>query len=119
MANNENEAGMNKEKRYNGWTNYETWAVALWLDNDAATHNYWREEAARHVQEAADCEMVQKDVWTAADAARFNLAEQLNDEMTDASPLEDPSVYSDLLQAALDEVDWKEIAENMIGDLDS
>ena len=22
-------------KTYNGWTNYETWAVALWLDNSA------------------------------------------------------------------------------------
>ena len=21
---------------YNGWTNYETWQCALWLDNDAA-----------------------------------------------------------------------------------
>jgi hypothetical protein len=20
---------------YNGWTNYETWATALWLDNNA------------------------------------------------------------------------------------
>ena len=22
------------EKKYSGWTNYETWLVKLWLDND-------------------------------------------------------------------------------------
>jgi hypothetical protein len=26
-----------KDARYNGWTNYETWAVKLWIDNDEAT----------------------------------------------------------------------------------
>ena len=25
---------MIQSNKYNGWTNYETWNVALWLDND-------------------------------------------------------------------------------------
>ena len=28
------EAAPVKDTRYNGWTNYETWNVALWLGND-------------------------------------------------------------------------------------
>lgn len=119
MANKNTEAPMTKEERYNGWTNYETWAVSLWIDNDQATHVYWRQEAARQAQEAATGDMVRDAAWTAPEAARFNLAEQLKDEITDASPLVEPSVYSDLLQAALDTVNWSEMAENLLTDLDN
>ena len=27
---------------YNGWTNYETWNVALWLDNDYESYQFAR-----------------------------------------------------------------------------
>lgn len=27
---------------YNGWTNYETWNVALWLDNDQESYDIAR-----------------------------------------------------------------------------
>ena len=29
-----------EKKTYNGWTNYETWNVKLWLDNDGEL-DYW------------------------------------------------------------------------------
>ena len=28
------------DKRYNGWTNYETWLVSLWADNDEASYRH-------------------------------------------------------------------------------
>ena len=114
MANKPDKADTVKEERYNGWTNYETWAVSLWIDNDQASHVYWRQETARQAREAADCEMVRDAVWTASEAARFNLAEQLKDEIADASPSMEPSLYSDLLQAALATVNWPEIAEDIL-----
>ena len=33
------------DKEYNGWTNYETWNVALWIDNERGTQNDRRERA--------------------------------------------------------------------------
>ena len=29
-----------KNRGYNGWSNYETWNFKLWLDNDESVHNY-------------------------------------------------------------------------------
>jgi hypothetical protein len=37
---------------YNGWTNYATWAVALWLDNTAPSYHHWREDGKECVKEA-------------------------------------------------------------------
>ena len=34
---------MEKEGTYNGYTNYETWAVALWMDNDQGSYAHYRE----------------------------------------------------------------------------
>jgi len=31
------------ERGYNGWANYETWNVALWIDNDQGLHEIAQE----------------------------------------------------------------------------
>lgn len=44
-----------ERKEYSGWTNYETWNVALWMDNDQRSNEYWREQASEiyeHTDEA-------------------------------------------------------------------
>jgi hypothetical protein len=33
------------EKGYNGWTNYETWSVALLINNERGSQSYWEEVA--------------------------------------------------------------------------
>lgn len=30
-------------EKYNGWTNWETWMTALWMENDQGEYNYWLE----------------------------------------------------------------------------
>ena len=92
-------------EKYNGWTNYETWAVSLWNDNEESSYRYWREEARRHAKDSDD----------QSDAIR-SLAQQLKEEISDNAPTTEPSVYSDLLNAALSEVNWAEIAENLLSE---
>lgn len=94
---------------YNGWTNYETWNVALWIDNDQGSYSY-------------RCEMAQEcydDNKDDADDAKRALASRLKDYIEEMNPLaSDASLFSDLLGAALSEVDWYEIAENFLEDVD-
>ncbi len=82
---------MSDDKTYNGWTNYETWNVALWLDNDQGTHE--------------QCHDMAKDARSESD-----LAAQLKDMVHEWAPDLGASLFSDLLSAALGEVDWREIA---------
>jgi hypothetical protein len=63
------------EKRYNGWTNYETWVTALWLDNDYATQFHWREATRESKAFAPSAQQVKEGYWTIEEAARFTLAE--------------------------------------------
>jgi hypothetical protein len=107
---------MSEDRTYNGWTNYETWAVALWLDNEQGSYLYWREQAEEHWENAPECGQVVKGIWSREEAAKFNLADQLRDEIRENSPIQEASMYSDLLSGALDDVNWKEIAGNWLED---
>lgn len=102
------------DKTYNGWKNYETWNVALWIDNDQGSYN----ERIRLAQEAWD-EAEADRSFTRLEQAQFDLADKLKDWIEEQNPLaNDASLFSDLLNAALSEVDWMEIAENWLEDID-
>ena len=90
------------EHKYNGWANYETWAVKLWLRSSRSSRSYWTERA-RELHGS----------HTAVDL----LSDQLKDKLIDASPLQEPSVYADLLNAALSKVDWYELARSYLDQL--
>ena len=106
-------------RMYNGYANYETWAVALWLDNDEGSYRYWREQATECKQEASTCRQVCDGIWTPGRAAVFLLADRLKNELTDSDMvpmLAEVSMYSDLLGAALSDVAWDDIAETMLAE---
>ncbi|MAF43079.1 MAG: hypothetical protein CMI54_02765 [Parcubacteria group bacterium] len=57
------------------------------------------------------------EYWTEEETARFTLADTIKEFIEDTNPLlNTASMYTDLLNAALSEVDWNEIAENILAD---
>ena len=92
-------------KSYNGWTNYETWAVNLWLDNDEGSQSYWAEQATEALEHADN------DVDDAVTA----LAESIQEQHEESLP-ELHGFASDLLNAAMSEVNWREIAQDLVNE---
>lgn len=84
---------MNHEE-YNGWYNYETWVCALWLQNDQGSCNYWEEMTN-------ECDDV------------YALSQMIEDEIKENDPTNDEaSLYSDLMSAAISEINFNEIAHH-------
>ena len=103
------------EEGYQGWANYETWAVALWINNDQVSYQYWWEvveelREAGHPRDDSSPSSVTDD-----DYLRFDLADQLKDYHEDVMPELD-GVWGDLLNGALSEVRWDEIAANILAE---
>jgi hypothetical protein len=107
---------MNEKDTYNGFANYETWTVALWLGNDFATYGYWQRAAIKEKEEAPQCWQVNEGIWPADKAALFRLADRIKEDVTEDVPELDSGLYSDLLHAALSEVDWHQVAEIFMED---
>lgn len=77
---------------YNGWTNYETWLVNLWMTND---ERYY----------AQLCEIV------ASGDCLDDQAEALEDFIRFEYDGESSSIWADLINDSLAEVNWYEIVE--------
>ena len=88
---------------YQGWTNYQTWAVKLWLDNDQGSQEL-QVEMAKESKKADEAE------W------KIDLADMLKQLIEDGAPEFEASMYSDLLNNALEEINYYEIAEAIINE---
>lgn len=83
------------ENTYEGWTNRETWLVNLWLTNEEGLYRDACEAAG--IMSGADL-----DDWL-SDYVRVNFAENAHPWLG--------GLVGDLLGAALNRVDWREIGE--------
>jgi hypothetical protein len=100
-----------KDTTYNGWKNYPTWAVNLWLANDEGLYHEARERASQIHGGVSDDDLVARGIWTVENAERFRLADNFKAWVTDElAPDLGASFAADLLGYALGEVDWDEIA---------
>ncbi len=107
------------KKEYNGWFNYETWLVNLWMGNEEGSSDYYAEMAQERWDNATSTAYATRE-----QVATCDLAEMIKDEYEDsmADLLESKklqsSVWADLLNASLSEVNWDEIAEHLIENVD-
>lgn len=95
-------------EKFNGWTNYETWNVALWFDNEQSSQEYWKERAQEHYNDAVAGEY---EGQTREFEAAYSLSKEMKEQAEEFMP-EVEGFYADLLQAALQEVNWMEIAQH-------
>lgn len=100
------------DNSYNGWKNYETWAVNMWLVNDEESYNSTLELAREVLDEHADDED-----WVTASALADSLKELVDELPEIESVTEQATMACDLLRAALSEVDWYEIAQSYLDDV--
>jgi hypothetical protein len=101
---------------YNGYTNYETWVVNLWIDNEQGSRDHWvgiaeyiykhRAEEQKHFSKMDDA------IYILADKLKED-HEEAKDEILENMKLTS-SLWADLLGAALSETNWREIASNLL-----
>jgi len=81
---------MSERTEYNGWSNYETWLVSLWLNNDRLTYN---------ALEAIKAENL----------SVHNKAEELEELVRELYEFEPVGIVADFVNAAFGRVNWLEI----------
>jgi hypothetical protein len=83
-------------EKYNGWTNYETWLVNLWLTNEQETEQQLI-EIIKNIKK---------------DKNEFQKATELKDYVENMVSTDKASLQQDLINSALSVVSWLEIIEN-------
>ena len=98
------------DTRYNGWTNYETWNIALWIGNEEGDYDYWRKQTQDAYRNAeADTTFTRKE------NAVFALADLLREEIEENTPTV-TGFYADILNAGIRVVNYREIASHWLDD---
>lgn len=101
-----------KRNEYNGWTNYETWAVALWIDNEEGSKAEWQERITALIQHCRGSQYM--TVEQVIERTLADALEEAHEEHVES--LEIKGFAADLLNASLSEVNWHEIAKGLLAD---
>lgn len=99
---------MSKDGSYNGYSSYQTYIVALWIDNDQGNIDYLTEMAEEAYNDAKD-----QKYFTKKEEAVIFLAERMK-AFYEENMMEDTEglggLWIDMLTDALYSVDWHELA---------
>ena len=111
---------------YQGWQNYPTWCIHLWISNEEGLYRAWRDEA-RTCREDAPGHWRPSGL-SGSDPVRelkfatiVDLADKLKDSWEyQASEPENrqEGFWADLQSWALAQVDWQEVAAALLEELD-
>lgn len=98
------------EQDYNGWTNRETWACALWINNEPGFYYHAQDMTAGY----------QDDKSGLADALEEWIGELLDMEEVLSAP---PAHRKELISMSKDigslyRVNWREIAESFLSEME-
>jgi hypothetical protein len=95
-------------------SNYETWRVHQSFVEEKSVDLYWRDIAEEAAEQAHASRHVDPAVSTVADFATNSLAERLRSGVIEGTPWSRETLYPDLVKAALDHVNWKELASHLL-----
>jgi hypothetical protein len=109
---------MNQDKKhtYNGWTNYDTHTVSLLINNEEGSYRYWKGRTEIILGEEREKNSSEEEF---SQAAYSRLAEELKEAIHAECKIPNATLAADLMSAALGEVEWGEIAKDMIDDCSS
>lgn len=112
------------EDGYNGWRNYETWSVALIIDNDRGLYNLRRDLieqwATQAREEGPTYDWETPEQYTLREVAQ-NVRNWVEGEAPESEAFAQNGfqyLWSQLLAAALSEVDWNELAEHWVAEVE-
>ncbi len=88
--------------------------IADWIHSNDEIGKYWQDQAKRAMELASASPEVRKKSATQKDAAVQILAKQLREEMTKGIVNKTTDIHRDLLFETFTEVNWKELAEDLI-----
>jgi hypothetical protein len=105
-----------KDTTYNGWTNYETWVINLWMDNEPSEQQHAHELARDAWGATDDADDALDRAHEATTRLATMLERQYDDEQVELLDYakRGASVWSDLMSHALGNVNWAEIAGHLI-----
>jgi len=106
--------GRNSYSRPENEGSWATKLVGEYVFTDQKAAPYWKEQAARARQAAADDPKVRANKEPAEEVAIKMVARQLREEIAGAIPPGTSGIYQDLIFGSVNEVNWTELAEDLV-----